>query len=125
MLKIILNDGIEISVLDGSTLFDIMVSSDKYESMWENFTKSNLKLVKLVSESGDLLDQRCDLVVDNEYSLKEKEIVICHFYLREKNEVELLREQVAVLTAQLSVHDGAINDLGEAVSGLAEEGGLM
>lgn len=119
MLKLIFSNGTEIEVKDGSTIFDIMVEPNQYVSMWENLTNSNLKLVKLVSENGALLDQRSDLAVDNEYSVQEKGIVTCHFFLREKNEVELLREQVANLTAQLTVHDGAISDIGETISGLS------
>lgn len=124
MLKLILSNGEEIAVKDGSTLFDLIIEPSQISSMWGNFTESNLKIVKLMSEDGDLHDQRSDLAVDHEWSVREKGEVVSHFYLREKNEVELLREQVADLTAQLNVHDGAIADMGEAISGLAEKGGL-
>lgn len=124
MLKLILSNNKEIEVKDGSTIFDIITETSQYETMWKNLTENNLKIVKLVSEHNDLIDQKENLVVDSESSFREKNNVVCYFYLREKSEVELLREQVADLTAQLNVHDGAINDLGEAVSGLAEEGGL-
>lgn len=121
MLKLILSNNTEIEVKDGSTIFDIIAETSQYKTMWKNLTENNLKIVKLVSEHNDLIDQKENLVVDSESSFREKNNVVCHFYLREKSEVELLREQVADLTAQLNVHDGAINDLGEAVSGLAEE----
>lgn len=124
MLKLILSNNTEIEVKDGSTIFDIIAETSQYKTMWKNLTESNLKIVKLTDEGGELIDQLSDLAVDHELSTREKDAVVCHFYLREKSEVELLREQVADLTAQLNVHDGAINDLGEAVSGLAEEGGL-
>lgn len=124
MLKLILSDNTEIEIIDGSTLFDVQVDADQYAAMWETLTESNLKLVKLISESGDLLDQKENLVVASENSFREKDLVSCHFYLREKTEVELLREQIAALTAELSVHDGAIADMGEAISDLAEEGGI-
>ncbi len=123
MFKLILSDNTEIPVSNGSTLFDIMVEPARYSSMWNHLTESNLKRVRLVLENGDLLDQKENLVVDSEYSFRENEFVKCHFYLREKTEVELLREQVAALTAELGVHDGAIADMGEAISSLAEEGG--
>lgn len=122
MLKLILSNNTEIEVKDGSTIFDIQVNADQYAAMWNTLTESNLKLVKLISESGDLLDQKNSLVVASENSFREKDFVSCHFYLREKTEVELLKEQVASLTAQLNVHDGAISDLGTAVSDLAEGG---
>ncbi len=124
MLKLILQNNTEIQVKEGSTIFDIMIDPSDYSYMWEALTESNLKLVKLISESGDLLDQKENLVVASENSFREKDLVSCHFYLREKTEVELLREQIAALTAELSVHDGAIADMGEAISDLAEEGGI-
>ncbi len=124
MFKLILSDNTEIPVSNGSTLFDVMVEPARYSSMWSHLTESNLKHVRLVSENGDLLDQKENLVVDSEYSFREEESVRCHFYLREKTEVELLREQIAALTAELGVHDGAIADMGEAISSLAEEGGI-
>ena len=124
MLKLILQNNTEIQVKEGSTIFDIMIDPSDYSYMWEALTESNLKLVKLISESGDLLDQKENLVVASENSFREKVLVSCHFYLREKTEVELLREQIAALTAELSVHDGAIADMGEAISDLAEEGGI-
>lgn len=124
MLKLILQNNTEIQVKEGSTIFDIMIDPSDYSYMWEALTESSLKLVKLVSGSGDLLDQKENLVIASENSFREKDLVRCHFYLREKTEVELLREQIAALTAELSVHDGAIADMGEAISDLAEEGGI-
>lgn len=124
MLKLVLSNNTEINVKDGSTIFDIAVNPDQYMIMWENLVDSNLKVVKIMSENGELIDQLSDLAVDHEMSVIEKGGVFSHFYLREKNEVELLREQVAYLETQLVVHDGAINDLGAAVSSIAEEGGL-
>lgn len=123
MFKLIISDNTEIPVSNGSTLFDIMVEPVQYSSMWNHLTERNLKHVRLVSGNGDLLDQKENLVVDSEHSFHEKESVKCHFYLREKTEVELLREQVAALTAELGIHDGAIVDMGDAISSLAEEGG--
>lgn len=125
MLTLILSDNTEIEVKDGSTLFDIMAEPGQYSTMWETLTKDRLKLAKLMSENDDLLDQRENLVIDSETSFPGKNGVVCHFYLREKTEIELLREQIAALTAELGVHDGAIADMGEAISSLAEEGGKI
>lgn len=123
-MKLILSDYTEIEVKDGSTLFDIQVDPSQYEYVWSQLTDENMTLVKLTTENGDLIDQRENLVVDNERSVREKEVVHCHFYLREKTREELLEEEVAMLREMLGVHADAISDLGEAVSGLAEEGGL-
>ena len=96
MFKLILSDNTEIPVSNGSTLFDIMVEPVQYSSMWNHLTERNLKHVRLVSGNGDLLDQKENLVVDSEHSFHEKESVKCHFYLREKTEVELTPEGVRV-----------------------------
>lgn len=124
MLKIILSNDLEIEVRDGSTIFDLQVSPAQYEEIWNTFTDKNLKLVKLISENGDVLDQLSDLTMDHEYSIKNKEDVICHFYLREKSpteiELENLRSMVTALQEEVNVQDGAIMDLGEAVSSLSE-----
>lgn len=128
MLKLILSNNAEIGVNDGSTIFDLMVNPSDYADMWENLTEDGLKTVTLTSENGDFIDRMSDLAVDHELSTREKDAVVCHFYLREKDETELeiekLREQIVSLTAELSVHDGAIADMGAAISGLAEEGGM-
>lgn len=129
MLKLILSNNTKVEVKDGSTIFDLQVEPDQYPEMWEIFTDSNLKLVKLVSENGDVLDQLSDLTMDHEYSVKEKDVIICHFYLREKTpteiELENLRNMVASLQEEVSIQDGAIMDLGDAVSGLADEGRIV
>lgn len=128
MLKLILSNNAEIGVNDGSTIFDLMVNPSDYANMWETLTEDGLKTVTLTSENGDFIDRLSDLAVDHELSTREKDVVVCHFYLREKDETELeikkLREQIVSLTAELSVHDGAIADMGAAISGLAEEGGM-
>ena len=80
-------------------------------------------MAKLTTVDGKLIGQMEKLVVDSESSAKEKDEIRCHFYLREKTEVELLREQVATLTAIFSVHDGTITDIGVTINSLAAEGG--
>ena len=125
MLKLILSDYTKIEVKDSSTLFDVQVDSFQYDYVWSQLIPENMTLVKLTTENGDLMDQRENLVVDSERSIREKGEIQCHFYLREKTEVELLREEVARLRETSGVHDAAISDLGEAVSCLAEEGGLV
>lgn len=83
-----------------------------------------MKHVRLLNKSKDLLDSKDNLVIDSENSYLENGTVHCHFYLREKTAEESLKERVAFLEEQLSVHDGAIADMGETISSLAEEGGL-
>lgn len=116
-----LNDDTQIEVFDSSTLFDIQVDVSKYNDMWETLTQKNLKKVALYDTTTDaIMEEKLDLVVDYEQSERDGEKISCHFYLRERDRVEVLEEQVEYLTAQLSVHDGAIMDLGDAVSALEE-----
>lgn len=124
MLKLILSDNTEIEVKDGSTLFDMQVDVEQYVAMWGSLTESNLKLVKLTSDSGNLIDQKENLVVDSQNSFMKNGEVKCHFYLREKNELELANERIALLEETLGIHDGAINDLATVISDLSERGGI-
>lgn len=124
-MKLILSNNTEIEVLESSTLFDIQISPSQYQDMWEQLVPENMTILKMTTDDGTLMDQRENLVIDSERSIKEGGVIHCHFYLREKNREELLEEEVAMLKAQLEIHDVAIGDLGAAVSGLAEEGGLI
>lgn len=49
------------------------------------------------------------------------------FEIRQKTELELLKEQIAAMNETLSVHDGAIGDMGAVISAVAEaqEGGTV
>ena len=119
MLKLILSNNAEIGVNDGSTIFDLMVNPSDYANMWKTLTEDGLKTVTLhVGKWGFHKTGLSDLAVDHELSTREKDVVVCHFYLREKDETELeiekLREQIVSLTAELSVHDGAIADMGRS-----------
>lgn len=116
MLLLILSNNTETKVKYGSTIFDIEVDPDQYEDMWNQLTPENLKSVKLTTESGDLIDQKENLVVDSENSFMEKDTVHCHFYLREKTEVELLREQVSALMESFSIRNEANNNIEEVIN---------
>lgn len=114
-----LNDDTQIEVFGSSTLFDIQVDPSKYNDMWNTLTQKNLKKAALYDVSTDtIIEEKLDLVVDHEQSERDGEKISCHFYLRERDRVEVLEEQIADLIAQLNVHDGAIMDLGDAVSTL-------
>ena len=89
MLKLILSNNAEIGVNDGSTIFDLMVNPSDYANMWETLTEDGLKTVTLTSENGDFIDRLSDLAVDHELSTREKDVVVCPFYLREKDETDL------------------------------------
>ena len=92
---------------------------------WDMLTEENLKKIWFKGRDGENLGTYENVVLENETSIvfRDKRI-LTSFHLREKTEVELLREEVEQLKAGQEVQDGAISDLGAAVSGLEEEGGL-
>ncbi len=125
--KLILTNQSEIEIESASSLSDIkVVSETKYDmiSAWDMLTPDNLKSVQIQNEDGVVVANYENLVLDNETStIRTDGKILTSFRLREKTEVELLREEVNLLKEGQEVQDGAIIDLGEAVSGLAEEGG--
>lgn len=126
--KIILNNQLQINIESGSSLSDIKILSEtKYDmlSTWDILAEENLKHIKIQNEDGTVIGTYDNILLDSETStilLDGK--ILTSFHLREKTEVELLRERIEQLESGQEVQDGAISDLGAAVSGLAEEGGL-
>lgn len=128
MDKLILNNQSQINIESGSSLSDMKVLSDtKYDmvSTWDMFTEDNLKHIEIQNEDGVVIGIYDNILLDSETSTIQTDgIILTILHLREKTEVELLRERVEQLESGQEVQDGAISDLGVAVSGLAEEGGL-
>lgn len=122
--KIILKNGNEIEIESGASLSDIRVVSDtKYDmiSMWDMLTPENLSFVRIVNGDGLTVGNYSDLVLVSETSAEKDGKIETSFNLREKTETE---KRLDALESGQEVQDGAITDLGAAVSGLAEEGGL-
>lgn len=126
--KIILSNNEEISIESGSSLSDMKVLSEtKYDmiSTWESLTEENLKHIEIQNKDGIAIGNYDDILLDSEMSTIQSDgKILTSFHLREKTEIELLRERIEQLESGQEVQDGAISDLGTAVSGLAEEGGL-
>lgn len=124
--KLILSNEVEVDIESGSSLSDIKVVSQTKSAMvttWDLFTDENLKMVKIQNSSGVNVGEYENLVLENETSVEQKDGTIStSFKFREKTEVELLRERVEQLESGQEVQDGAISDLGTAVSDLAEGG---
>lgn len=127
--KLILNNQMQIEIESASSLSNIMVLSDtKYDmvSTWDMLTPENLKSVQIQNGDGVVIANYENLILDSETSIVQEDgTILTSFHLREKTEVEFLRERVEQLENGQEVQDGAISDLGEAVSSLAEEGGLV
>lgn len=122
--KLVLNDNTEIEIENGSSIGDLLVLSEtKYDMIatWDMLTEENLKKIWFKGRDGENLGTYENVVLENETStVLRDERILTSFHLREKTEVELLREEVEQLKAGQEVQDGAIMDLGEAVSTLAE-----
>ncbi len=126
--KLILSNNEEINIESGSSLSDMKVLSEtKYDmvSTWESLTEENLKHIEIQNEDGIVIGNYDNILLESETSTIQSDgKILTSFHLREKTEIEILRERIEQLESGQEVQDGAISDLGTAVSGLAEEGGL-
>ena len=122
--KLILNNKSEINIENASSLSDIKVISEtKYEmiSIWDMLTPENLKSVQFQNADGVTIGNYKNLILNSDTSIVQEDgIILTSFHLREKTEVELLKEEVNALKEGQEVHDGAIMDLGEAIDALSE-----
>ena len=127
--KLILNDQSGIGIESASSLSDIKVLSETKDDMvskWDMLTDENLKFVRIQNSDGVTVGTYKDLILHSETSIVQKDgTVLTRFSLREKTEIELLQEEVAVLKDGQEMITGAIDDLGSITSALAEaqEGG--
>ncbi len=121
---LLFNDKTTIDLESGSVLDDIKILSATKQDMlavWDKFTDFNLKSVQIKNTDGVPVGHYENLVLENETSvIRSDGSILTSFRLREKSDVELLKEQIETMKEQQEVQDGAIADLGEAVSGLAE-----
>lgn len=126
----ILVDGTEITMEDNSSMSNVQVVFKDKASMiaiWDKLTPANLKTIILQidgKESGKYTDQ----LLENEQStVRADGTILTEFHIREKTEIEKLREEIEALKSGQSVQDGAIDDLGAVTSTLAEqmEGGVQ
>lgn len=121
--KLILKNGKEIEIEEGSSLGAISVVSATKSAMvktWDTLTSANLKDIKIQTADGTEVGKYTDIVLDNETSTVQSDgSILTVYHLRAKTEIELLKEEIAELRAGQEVQDGAISDLGEAVSEIA------
>lgn len=91
-------------------------------------TPENLRYVTIVTDEGGIIAEFTDLILvgteenpvyGNDHETIEGYTLIIH--LRQKTEIQLLTERMEALEESQEVQDGAIDDLGEAVSTLFEE----
>ncbi len=99
--KIILSNNYEIEIESGASLSDVRI--------------------RVVNGDGLTVGNYSNLVLVSETSVEKDGKIETSFNLREKTETE---KRLDALENGQEVQDGAITDLGAAVSGLAEEGGM-
>ena len=118
----ILKDGTAIELEAGASLGAVQVSVADRATMvqtWEKLTEDNLAEVQLQNGSGLTIGTYKDLVLVSETSVMAANgIVTTTYSLREKTDVEKRLDNVE---AGQSIQDGAIADLGEVSSLLAEQ----
>lgn len=124
MEKLILNNQSQLNIESGSSLSDMkVVSETKYDmvSIWDMLTEENLKHIEVQNEDGTVIGAYDNILLDSETSTVQPDgKILTSFHLHEKTKVELLEERVKELEEGQEVQDGAIMDLGEAVSTLSE-----
>lgn len=127
---LVLKDGTEITLGNNSSRTHLLVTSASKAEMvgiWDKLTKDNLQTVQLKID-GQVTGEYGDMLLVNETSiLKADSSVDTEFIIREKTEIEKLREEIEALKTGQGVQDGAIDDLGVVTSTLAEqiEGGTQ
>lgn len=122
--KLVLADNTEIILQESSALGHIKVHyGDKVSMMadWDKLTLENLKTVQVMTDNV-VVGNYSDLILENETStLWEDGSVDTVWNIREKTENEKLRDRIAALEEGQDIQDGAIADLGEVVSIIAEQ----
>lgn len=123
MDKIILKNKNEIEVAQMPSIGSITVNlSDvaALQSLKDSLTEDNLTEVKTTNEAGLTVGNYEDLILNPDWTVRWTEDGIrATFGLREMTETE---RRLSELEAGQQVQDGAISDLGSAVSDIAEGG---
>lgn len=123
--ELILKNNFIIELESGASLSDMRaLFADKGAMMaaWGELTEDNLSEVTIKNGDGIVISRPTGLTLVSETStVRTDGSILTSFNLHEKTEIEKRLDQVE---ANLEVQDGAIADLGIAVSDLAEEGGL-
>lgn len=117
--KLFLNDGTVISIEAGSCLSSVIVISDTKEDMietWSKLTAENLSNVEFKNPDDILIAKYSDIVLVNETSvILEDGTIKTSFNLREKTELEKLREIVEGLGEKSDMIEASVLELSEVV----------
>lgn len=123
---LILKDQTTLEIEAGASLTNITIlSANKAEMVekWDKMTKDNLSAVQVKNADGAVIGNYMDLILVSETStILADGTISTALHLREKTDMERLEEKVEALMAGQAVQDGAISDLGTAVSDISAGG---
>lgn len=118
--KLVLADGTKIALESSQGIGALHVVTECKAAacnIWEKFTKENLKHVVVKNADGETTGNYTDMVLDCIVGTENVDNTVrVIFKLRNKTAEEVLAERVAALETDQQMQDGAISDLGQAVS---------
>ena len=116
---LVLADGTEIALESGASLGSMqVVFADKVSMVetWDKFADANLKTVQITDGNGNVLAEYTDLVLVSVTSTEQADgTILTVFALRQKSEVELLKEQLAVQEEQTAMLTACVLEMSEKV----------
>ncbi len=122
-----LKDGTVIELESSPNLGNLRVAAASRADMlktWEALTDGNLKTAQVKNAAGLVVGNYDGLVLESETSVVAADgSVMTTYSLREKTDIEKLAERVTAMEESQEVQDGAIIDLGEVASVLADQMG--
>ena len=117
--KMILKDGTTVELESGASLGNMQVVFPDKTSMvetWDKLTDENLKSVQITDGNDNLIAEYTDLILVSVTSTeKEDGTILTTFALREKTEVELLKEQTAQQEETIDMLTGCILEMSEII----------
>lgn len=131
---IVLKDDTEITIVKDADIYNMQIIVDNLSelgTLWDKLTPDNLSTVAIKDSDGVVVGNYNNMVLCSPafqaVDKTETGKIQATFGIRGKTELELLKEQVAAMSETLSVHDGAIGDMGAVISAVAKttEGGTV
>lgn len=124
--KLVLKNGTEITLEDSrgiEKMYVVVENKEAVVTLWEQLTPENLKEIQITNADGEATGNYADMLLVSITCVEgENGAITVEINLRAKTELELLREEMAVIKAAQQTADVAIGDLGEVVAVLAEGG---
>lgn len=124
---IVLKDATEITIVNDADIYNMQIIVDNLEELgtiWDKLTPGNMSTVTIKDSDGTVVGNYSNMILCSpafqSVDKTEDGKISATFGIREKTEIEMLKEQIAAMTETLSVHDGAIGDMGAVISAVAE-----